>query len=99
MSVHVIRYDGVDYPVTPEILAEVFRGVNRAATRQDGPSFVQRLDEISDGTSVMFVLGLGAGLTFATTTALARELVADSNALSASPMVGDAEPGPEDGPF
>ena len=71
MSAHVIRYDGVDYKVTPGILSDVFRGVSRAAGRANGPAFVQRLDEIQDGTSVILVFGLGTGLTFTTTTALA----------------------------
>jgi hypothetical protein len=31
VSVHVIRYDGVDYPVTPDSLSRVFRQISAQA--------------------------------------------------------------------
>jgi hypothetical protein len=72
---HVIRYDGVDYPATPDIIRGVFQGLN--AQVGDGV-FAQRLDEIGGGESVILVFGIGVGLTFKTTAALARELVIDT---------------------
>jgi hypothetical protein len=39
----------------------------------------QRLDEIADGTSVILMFGLGVGVTFKTTTTLARNLVPDNH--------------------
>ena len=79
MSGHVIRYDGVNYPVTPDVLSAVFRQLNARAAALPGSVFAQRIDEIGEGESVIVVLGLGVGLTFKTTTALARDLVADND--------------------
>jgi hypothetical protein len=79
VSVHVIRYDGVDYSVTPDVLSTTFRQLNARAAQLPGKAFVQRIDEIGEGESVILFLGLGTGLTFKTTTALARELVVDND--------------------
>ena len=76
VSDHVIRYDGVDYPVTPDILSSVFRQINARAAQMPGTVFAQRIDEFLKGeSSVIFFLGLGVGLTFKATTALARDLL------------------------
>ena len=78
VSVHVIRYDGVDYPVTPEILSRAFLELNARAAELPGSAFAQPIEEIGEGESVILFLGLGVGLTFKTTTALARDLFADN---------------------
>lgn len=72
-TTHAIRYDGIDYDVTPDILIRVFIGINTFA--QDGRAVIQRLDLLSENGSVLLVLGLGTGLTFRTTTQMAQHLV------------------------
>jgi hypothetical protein len=79
VSDHVIRYDGVDYPVTPDTLSRVFRQLSAQAAKLPGSVFALRIEEIRKGESSILFLGLGAGLTFKTTTALARDLVADND--------------------
>lgn len=80
MAEHVIRYDGVDYPVTPDILTRVFNGISlHTAQHPEMGAVVQRLDLLSESGSVLLVLGLGAGLTFRTSTALAQQLCPDND--------------------
>jgi hypothetical protein len=79
VSVHVIRYDGVDYRVTPDSLSRVFRQISAQAAQLPGSVSALRIDEIGEGESVILFLGLGVGLTFKTTTTLARDLVADND--------------------
>jgi hypothetical protein len=75
VTVHVIRYDGVDYSVTPDMISTIFRQLKARADQLPGTVFAQRIDEIGEGESVIVFFGLGTGLAFKTTTALARELI------------------------
>jgi hypothetical protein len=74
VSVHSIRYDGVENPATPDIISHVYFNLVEYVQRPERPLFAQRLDDL-DGGCVILMFGLGVGLTFKTTTALALQLL------------------------
>lgn len=77
---HVIRYDGKDYPSTPDIIASTYQSiVNQVSGSADSTLFAQRFDEIGGGESTIMMFGLGVGLSFTTTTALAKQLAPDAD--------------------